>query len=160
MEIKYKQPKLNDSLYGQMYWEDVDDELEPHWFARIDSVPNEKFEVLIETDSPLDFMAIRNTHSTFKKLMADILSIRKRIIQDILGNLQNLVKNRSQRKSIGESLKKNLKISSVKIYYDLSSKIEFSEEGYMDKYINELDDDFYVLLDNEGNYLEAGICDF
>ena len=160
MEIKYKQPKLTDSLYGQMFWEDWDDETEPHWFARIDFIPNEAFEVLIETDSPLDFMAVRHTHPTFKKLMSEFSSIRNQMIQNILDNLNDWAENRTERRALAELLKKPLKIFSVTIYDDLSSEIEFAEDGYREIAISEANDNFYALIDKEGNFVEAGVCDY
>ena len=158
MEIKYKQPKLKDSLYGSMFWEDLDEDTDGHWCAQIDFVPNEEFDLLIEAGS-LDFMAVRNTHSIVKKLIADIPSIRRQMIQAITDNLQDWADNRTERKEILERLKKNLKVFSLKIYYDLSSEIEFSEEGFLDRPIDEWGDNFYVLLDNKGEFLEAGIED-
>ena len=158
MEIKYKQPKLKDSLYGSMFWEDLDEDTDGHWCASIKFVPSEEFDLLIET-APLDFMAVRNTHSIYKKLIADIPSIRRRMIQEILHDLPDIVKDRSHRKSIVERLKKNLNIFSIRIYYDLSSEIEFAEEGFMDRAIEDLEDNFYVLLDNKGDFSEAGISD-
>jgi len=159
MEIPYKQPKLKDSLYGQMFWEDFDEISEPHWFAKIENVPNEEFDVCIETDSPLDFMAVRNSHSTYKKLVENLSSIRRQMIEDILHNIDQWAENRTERKQISASLKKPLKLFSLRIYYDLSSEIVFAEAGYLDKPIQDWDDRFYVLLDNKGEFLEAGVED-
>lgn len=50
-------PKLKDSLYGEMYWEDWD-VLENYWFAKIDNIPNERFELLINAASQADFLAV------------------------------------------------------------------------------------------------------
>jgi hypothetical protein len=159
MPIEYKQPKLKDSLYGQMFWEDFDEYTEPHWFAKIKNVPNEEFDVIIETDSPLDFMAVRNTHSTYKKLVANLPSIRRQMIENILRNIDEWAENQTERKKLSESLKKPLQIFSIRIYYDLSSEIVFAENGYLDKPIQDWDDHFYVLLDKKGEFLEAGVED-
>ena len=141
-----------------IHWEDLDEDTDGHWCAQIDFVPNEEFDLLIEAGS-LDFMAVRNTHSIVKKLIADIPSIRQQMIQNITENLQDWADNRTDRKEILERLKKNLKVFSIKIYYDLSSEIEFSEEGFLDRPIDEWGDNFYVVLDTKGEFLEAGIED-
>jgi len=52
-----RRPKLKDSLYGEMYWEDWD-EFENYWFAKIDNIPNERFELLINAASQADFLAV------------------------------------------------------------------------------------------------------
>ncbi len=159
MEIKYKQPKLKDSLYGEMFWQDFNEDLETNWFARIENVPNEKFEVLIEAESPLDFMAVRNTHSTYKKLIADLPSIRQKMIEDILQNIDEWAETRTERKELRERLNQPLKLCSITIYEDLSSNIEFAEEGYEDLPFDEVLDNLYALISNDGEFLEAGIED-
>ncbi len=159
MEIKYKQPKLKDNLYGEMFWQDWDEDLEKVWFARIDNVPNEEFEVLIETESPLDFIAVRNTHSTYKKLIADLPAIRQKTIDFILANIAEWADNRTERKALRERLNQPFKLYAIKIYYDLSSYIEFAEEDYMNVPIDESRDNFYALIDIKGEFIEAGIED-
>ncbi len=157
METKYKQPKLKDSFYGEMFWQDFDEDSETHWFARIGNVPNEQFEVSIAAESPLDFMAVRNTYSTYKKLLADLPSIRQKTIEYILENIDECAENRTERKELRERLNQPLKLALITIYYDLSSTIEFAQEDYINVPFDELQDNLYALISDDGEFLEAGI---
>ena len=159
MEIKYKQPKLKDSLYGEMFWQNFDEDMETTWFARIENVPNERFEVLIEAESPLDFMAVRNTHSMYKKLLADLPLIRQKTIDFILENIDEWAENRTERKTLRERLNQPLKLSSITIYEDLSSSIEFSEEDYENLPFDEIQDNLYAAISSDGEFLEAGVSE-
>ena len=160
MEIKYKQPKLKDRLYGEMFWQDFDEDVETNWFARIENVPNEQFEVSIEVDSPLDFMAVPNTYSTYKKLLADLPSIRQKTVEYILENIDEWAENRTERKELRERLNQPLKLALITISYDLSATVEFAEEDYKNVSISESLDNLYALISNNGEFLEAGIEDF
>ena len=142
-----------------MFWQDFDEDVETTWFARIENVPNEKFEILIKTESTLDFMAVRNTHSTYKKLIADLPSIRQKTIDFILENIDEWAENRTERKELRERLNQPLNLFSITIYYDLSSNIEFAEEDYMNAPFDESQDNLYALISNDGEFLEAGIED-
>ena len=74
------QPKLKDSLYGQMIWDDE----EFCWFATVENVPNEDFQVYIYSDSPLNFLAVRNTHQTYQRLINDLASFRRRAMREMI----------------------------------------------------------------------------
>lgn len=153
MEIEYKQPKLKDSLYGEMLWEDYDDGSEYFWFSNIADVSGEKFQIYIVAVSPLDFLAVRSTHSTYKKLIADLPEIRRKTISDLLKNEElNFVKKR-QKNSAVEKIEKTLKLQSIKIYSDLSSVICFDSEMFE----GETDEFIFTLIGSDGAFLEAEI---
>ena len=146
-----RRPKLKDSLYGEMYWEDWD-EFENYWFAKIDNIPNESFELLINAASQADFLAVRGTHPTYKNLIGNIASIRGQMVRDILEKSRHLFKNERQRKSVGEKITQTLHLFCIKIFQDLSAEMQFTESD-----LETSEEVFYALIDNEGNLTEAGI---
>lgn len=156
MEIEYKRPKLRDKVYGEMFWEDWDED-EAYWYAPMKDETGNTFSLLIRADSPLDFMAPRNTHSTYQNLLENINSIRAETVDKIMENSRRLFIKKRQRNSAGEVIKKNLKLFSIKIYPDLSSEVEFVGNIAEDK---DPDETFYALIDPEGNLIEAGIKEF
>jgi hypothetical protein len=146
-------PKLKDKLYGEMFWEEWD-EGEAYWYTPIKDESGERFELLIRADSQADFLSVAATHSAYKKLLGNINSIRDRTVGEIMENSTRLFKKKRQRRFIGEEIKKHLKLFSIKIYPDLSAMIEFTGN------VSEVEDPeeiFYALVDDEGDFIEAGI---
>ena len=148
----FERTKLRDRLYGEMFWEEWD-EYESYWYAPMKDASGIQFSLLIRADSPTDFMTVGGTHSTYKRLLENINSIRGEMMNEIMEN-SRLFKKKRQRNSAGEVFKKNLKLFSIKIYSDLSSEISFIGEVAEDE---DPDETFYALLDTEGNLTEAGI---
>lgn len=146
-----RRPKLKDGLYGEMYWNDWDD-FESHWFSRIENIPNEDFDLLIAADSQTDFLAVRGTHATFKKLLENIDEIRGQMIENILKNARELFQKNRQRKSAAETLKQKVRLYSIIIYQDLSAELNFAEKDDEDP-----DELFYATIDEKGILVEAGI---
>jgi hypothetical protein len=153
MEIEYKQPKLKDKLYGEIFWDDWDEE-ESFWYAPMKTDSGERFDLLIRADSPTDFMTVGRTHSTYRKTLENLASIRDEMRADILENSRRVFKKKRERDSFGEALKKNLRLFSVKIYSDLSAEVAFAPVVGEDE---DPDETFYALLDKEGEMIEAGI---
>ena len=149
----FERTKLKDRFYGEMFWEEWDED-EAYWFAPMKDVSGEQFSLLIRADSPTDFMTVGGTHSTYKRLLENINSIRAEMVDEIMENSRRLFKKKRQRNSAGEVFKKNLRLFSIKIYSDLSSEVSFIGEVGEDE---DPDETFYALLDTEGNLIEAGI---
>lgn len=147
-------PKLKDSLYGEMYWEDWD-EFENCRFAKIDNVPNQSFELLINAASQADFLAVTGTHTTYKNLIENLVSIRSLMVQDILDNSRRLFKKERQRKFVGEKITQTLRLFRIKIFQDLSAEMQFAKND-----LETSEEVFYALIDNEGNLTEAGMREF
>lgn len=146
-----RRPKLKDGLYGVMYWNDWDD-FENHWFARIENVPNEDFDLLVIAESQADFLAVGGTHATYKKLLANIDELRGQMIGNILEKMRELFKKTRQRKSAAETLKQKMRLYSITIYQDLSAELQFAERDDEDP--EEL---FYATIDKTGILVEAGV---
>lgn len=148
-------PKLKDKIYGEMFWEEWDAD-ENYWYAPMKTDAGDGFSLLIRADSPTDFMTVGGTYATYKRLLENVNSIRGEMIDEIMENSRRLFKKKRQKNSISEEMKKSLKLFSVKIYSDLSSEISFIGEVAENE---DPDETFYALIDNEGNFIEAGIED-
>lgn len=154
MEIEYKQPKLKDKIYGEMFWEDWDED-EAFWYAPMtDAKTGERYDLLIGAVSPVDFLAVSATHSTFGKLSERLDAIRDEMMAEILEKSRRLFKKQRQRASFGEAVKKSLRLYSIKIFQDLSATVEFVPVVPEDE---DPPEKFYALLDADGDLIEAGI---
>ncbi len=148
-----QRPKLKDSLYGEMFWDDWDEE-QSYWYAPIAMDSGEKFDLLICADSQADFLAVAGTRQTYQKLLQNLGSIRDEMMDEIMENSRQLFKKKRQRDSAGEVIKKNLRLFSIKIFSDLSSEVSFVGKVAEDE---DPDETFYALLDENCEMLEAGI---
>ncbi len=148
-------PKLKDKVYGEMFWEEWDED-ESYWYAPMEDEADGRFELLIRADSPTDFLAVGFTHSTYRRLIENITAIRDETVAEIMENSRELFKKKRQRNSAVEVIKKNLKLFSIKIYSDLSAEVEFVGNVEEDE---DPDEVFYALIDTEGNLTEAGISE-
>lgn len=148
-------PKLKDKIYGEMFWEEWDAD-EAYWYAPMKIGSGRQFSLLIRADSPTDFMTVGGTHSTYKRLLENLNSIRGEMVDEIMENSRELFKKKRQKISAGENLKKNLQLFSIKIFSDLSSTIDFIGNVPEDEDIEET---FYVALDTKGELVEAGISE-
>lgn len=155
MEFGYKQPKLKDKIYGQMYWDDIGDDA--FWFAKIIDESESDFDVLIYAESPVDFLAVSRTHSTYKRLIENITGILDKTVDNILENSRELFKKQRQRKGAGNNIKKNLRLYCIKVYPDLSATVEFTEKVSEDEDPEEI---FFADFDEEGKFIEAGVSEF
>lgn len=153
MEIEYKRPKLKDKVYGEMFWEDWDED-EAYWYAPMQDATGNTYSLLIRADSPLDFFAVGGTHSAYRKIIENLDSIRDRMVDEIMENSQRLFKKKRQRISAGKAFKSTLRLFGIKIYSDLSTEVEFVGNYAEDE---DPDETFYALIDPEGNLTEAGI---
>lgn len=149
----FERTKLKDALYGEMFWEEWD-ESEAYWSVQVKTDSGDDFSLLISADSPSDFMAVRMTHSTYKRILENVNSIRDEMIAEIMENSRRLLKKKRQRDSFAELIKKKLGLFSIKIYSNLSATVEFAEKVAEDEDHSEV---FYALLDADGKLSEAGI---
>ena len=147
-------PTLKDKIYGQMFWEEWDED-ESYWYAPMEGEAGEQFSLLIRAASPVDFLTVGGTHSTYQRLLENIKTIREETVREVLENSRQLFKKKRQRDSFGDVLKKNLKLFSIKIYQDLSAEVEFADR----KEDEDVEEVFYALIDNQGNFAEAGISE-
>lgn len=146
---------MKDKIYGEMFWEEWGED-ECYWYAPIKSDSGADFQLLIRADSPMDFMMVGGTHSTYKMLLENINSIRDEMIDEIMENSRGLFKKKRQKQAAGEALKKSLRLFSIKIYPDLSSSVEFIGRVPEDE---DPDEVFYALLEPDGSLIEAGISE-
>ena len=142
------QPKLKDGLYGQMIWDDE----EFCWLATIENVPNENFQVYVYSDSPLNFLAVRNTHRAYQRLIGDLASIRRQAMREMIETNKNIPAKKRERKFIAEVIEKELKVFSVSIYKDLSSAIHFDAEIFEEEFI-------VAFIGANGEFLEARLSE-
>lgn len=153
MEFNYRQPKLNDGLYGEMRWEDYDEDGEYMWFADINDEVNGRFQVYIIADSPSEFMAVRNTHSTYKKLLADLPNIRRKSVLELVENEEIGFNKQRQKKFAVEKIEKTLELHSIKIFQDLSAIICFDSETLL----GDSDEFIFTSIGSDGEVLESEI---
>jgi hypothetical protein len=154
MEFAFKQPKLKDSLYGEMFWEDFD-EYQSFWYAPMKTEKGERFDLLIRADSQADFLAVRGTHATYRRIMERLDAICDEMLGEILRD-SLLLKKRRQRDSAAEKMKKSLRLFAIKIAGDLSAEVQFVER------VGETEDPgevFYAVLDPKGNLDDVGVED-
>ena len=151
-----QRPKLKDKVYGEMVWEDWDED-EAYWYAPMKNEQGDEFSLFIRAFSPTDFMTVGGTHSAYRRLLENINVIRSEMVDEIMENSSHLFINKRQRRSAGEVVKKNLKLYSIKIYSDLSSEIEFTDEIGEDEAPDEI---LFALVDNQGKFTEAGVSKF
>jgi len=141
-------PKLKDSLYGEMLW---DDEFEC-WFARVENVADESFDILIYSQSPLNFFAVKSTHQTYQRLIADLPAIRRQAFRELIENDKRISPKRRERRFMAETLEKKVEIFSITIYEDLSSEIRYDAEIFDDEWI-------VVLIGANGEFLDVGVTE-
>ncbi|MGI9056874.1 MAG: hypothetical protein ACR2F2_13850 [Pyrinomonadaceae bacterium] len=153
MEFNSRQPKIKDSLYGEMLWEDDYEDGEYMWFADIEDEINGQFQIYIIADSPSEFMAVRNTHSTYKKLLADLPNVRKKTVLDLIKNEEIEFNKKRQNNFAIEKIEKTLELHSIKIYQDLSSTVCFDSEMLL----GDSDEFIFTLIGSDGKVLEAEI---
>lgn len=144
--------KLTDKIYGQMLWEEWDDD-EAYWFAPL-NIDGKKVEFLIEADSPLDFFAVGRTHSVYQRIVQMQDVIRAEMVRLILEKSRELFKKKRQRNAARDVISKNLKLSSIKIYQELSAEIRFVGNVAEDP-----EEIFHALIDAEGKLVDAGILE-
>ncbi len=151
MKFEYKQPTMKDSLYGKMYWEDFD--YVGDWFSHVDDDVNGEHEVHIAAESQSEFMAVRNSHTVYKRLLADLPNIRRKTVLELLENEElGFAKNKHKKFAV-EKIEKTLKLHSIKIYYDASAKIAFDSEM-----LGEDSDEFiFAYVEPDGELAEADI---
>lgn len=150
----FTRPKLTDKIYGQMFWEDWDED-EAYWYAPVE-IEGERVSLLIEADSPMDFFAAARTHSTYQRILQTKNSIRAEMVAEVLENSRELFKKKRQKISAGETISKNLKLFSIKIFQDLSAEINFVGNYPEDE---DPDETFYALIDDKGKLIDAGISE-
>ncbi len=155
MEFEYKQPKLKDSIYGEMGWED-DIDFEQYWFARVENDVHGEYEVLIYADSPADFMAVRGTHSTYNRILTELSQIKLESIRYIIENAEDVRFQRSRQKEFAvKKIESGLRLFCVKIYQDLSSEVVFDSEMF-----DETDEFIFTDLTADGELVESSIDTF
>lgn len=147
-----QRPKLKDKVYGEMFWEDWEED-DMFWYAPMKTDAGERFDLSICADSQANFLAVVGTHSTYRRIMENLDSILTEMLAEILKN-SRLLKKKRERKSAGETIKKELRLFSVKIFQDLSSTVEFVEKVGDDE---DPDEKFYALIDEKGGMLRAGV---
>lgn len=153
MEFNSRQPKIKDSLYGEMLWEDDDEDGEYMWFADIEDEINGRFQVYIIAESPTEFMAVRNTHSTYKKLLADLPDIRKKTVLELIKNEEIEFDKKRQKDLAVKKIEETLELHSIKIYQDLRSTVCFDSETLL----GDSDEFIFTLIGSDGKVLEAEI---
>lgn len=154
MPIEYKQPKLKDSLYGEMLWENDFDET--YWFSRIRDAAIGEHEILIYADSPSDFMAVRGTHRTYQNILSGLAKIKSDSARYLLENERDLRFQKSRHKDFAaKKIEGELQIFCVKIFQDLSSTVIFDSEMF-----DETDEFVFTLLANDGGFIESSINTF
>jgi hypothetical protein len=154
MEIEYKQPKLKDSLYGEMLWED--DFEEQYWFARIKNNEVGEHEVLVYADSPTDFMFVRLTHSTYRKILENLAKIKHQSSLYLLKNEKDLPFEKNRHKEfVVKKIESGLQLFCIKIYQDLSSEVIFDSEMF-----DETDEFIFTALEPNGEFAESSIDTF
>lgn len=145
------QPKLKDSVYGEMFWEDESE----WWFARVEDKRHGGFEIMIHCESPLNFFAVRNTHSTFRKLLDEIPSIKRKSVRELFENEEVRFQKARHKSQAAEMVEQKLELFSITIYEDLSAEVVFDSEMFDDT-----DEFVFAHVDENGDLLEAAIATF
>ena len=142
-------PNLQDKLYGEMKWDDE----EFCWFSFVEVVPGDRIQVCVYAETPLDFLAVRNTHQTYNRLLDKTIELRQRAMREIIGNNTKISPKKRERQFMANMLEKELRLFSVMIYEDLSATVYFDAE------IFEEDELVQVLIGANGEFLQASVSD-
>lgn len=154
MPIEYKQPKLKDSLYGEMLWED--DFEDSHWFSTISDAATGEHEILIYADSPSDFMAVRGTHRTYQNILSNLAKIKSDSVKYLLENEPDVLFQKSRHKKFAaKKIEGELRLFCIKIFQNLSSTVIFDSEIF-----DETDEFVFTFLEDEGGFVESSIDTF
>src|SRR5690349_7193505 len=118
-EFEFKRPRLKDKIYGELVWNDWDDEDDNfYWYGRIKDETGEEIEIVIYAESSIDFLAVGRTHSIYKRLIENLAQILDKTIEKALKDSLVLFKKARQRISAENTIKKKLRLHGIKIYSD------------------------------------------
>ncbi len=115
---------LRDKIYGEMNWDDETF----CWISFIENVPNEEFQICVYAETPLDFLAVRNTHQTYERLIGEISQIRHRAMREIIENNNRISPKKRERRIVANIIEKELKLGSIEIFDDLSADVFFDSD--------------------------------
>ncbi len=131
------------------------DGLTKFWVSQMDDEEQGEFELLIQADSPMNFLAVRNTHQTFDRLMMNLdWTIEAAALEIVTNNGKHTKK--SEKLYYGNLLAKTLSLSCLVLIADLSSEMFFSSFVWEE---SNLDGEIHVLLDSDGKIIDVHIDD-
>ncbi len=140
---------LRDKIYGEMNWDDESF----CWVTFIENVPNEEFQVCIYAETPLDFLAVRNTHQTYERLIGEISRIRHWAMREIIENNNRISSKKRERKVMANIIEKELKLGYIEIFDDLSAEVYFDSDIFVE---GEL---IKVVIGANGEFLKAVVTE-
>lgn len=140
---------LRDKIYGEMNWDDESF----CWVTFIENVPNEEFQVCIYAETPLDFLAVRNTHQTYERLIGEISRIRQWAMREMIENNNRISSKKRERKLIANIIGKELKLGYIEIFDDLSAEVYFDSDIFVE---GEL---IKVVIGANGEFLKAVVTE-
>lgn len=140
---------LRDKIYGEMNWDDESF----CWVSFIENVPNEEFQICVYAETPLDFLAVRNTHQTYERLIGEISRIRQRAMREMIENDKRLSPKKRERKVMANIIEKELKLASIEIFEDLSADVFFDSDIFVE---GEL---IKVMIGANGEFLKAVVTE-
>lgn len=141
-------PKLKDKIYGEMNWEQWEDDY-GFWFSRIKDEEYESFDLLIRAASPMSFLAAGNTHQIFEDLLLNLPSIRNQAVQRIFKNTR-LFPKKKERNHVKKVFEQMLELTSIMIFEDLSSEI-----GFVATVLKKKDSRVVVFVGSECEFLDV-----
>ena len=103
-------PKLQDKIYGKMKWDDE----ELCWSSFVEVIPGDRIQVFIYAETPLDFLAVRNTYQTYNRLLDKTIELRQWAMREITGNNARISPKKRERQFIANMIEKELRLFSAK----------------------------------------------
>lgn len=143
-------PKLKDKVYGEMIWEQWEDDLGV-WYSRMKDDEYEMYEIYIHAKSPMDFLAVGRTHKTYQNLMLNLPFIQTQAAQYFFKN-SDIFPKKKERYYVSRIFSEMLEMISITIYEDLSSEIHF-----LATVLEENDSTMVALVNPQGEFIEAFI---
>lgn len=140
-------PKIKDKIYGEMNWEEWDYDY-GFWFSNIEDEEFGEFEMLVHSNSLMDFLAVRNTHKTYNSLMINLPIIIDKALEKIFKEGKIFTK-RKERRHVKKVFGQHLELVSIKIFSDLNSEITFTATIQGDT-----DTELAILLDESLNIID------
>ena len=141
-------PTIKDTIYGEMNWEEWGVDFGA-WYSRMEYEENESFDLHIRANSPMDFLAIRNTHQTYQSLLVNLPIIQQQASHYLLKD-SKIIPKKKERNRVSKVLGQNLRIFSIIIYEDLSSEINFDAT-----LLDDIDTTVIALISSDGKLLDA-----
>lgn len=119
------------------------------WFSQMESEEYEAFDLIIRAKSPMNFLAVGNTHQTYQSLLINLPIIQQQASQHLIKD-SKLFPKKKQRNRVINIFGRNLRLISMLIFEDLSAEINFNAT-----LLEESDTTVIVQIGSDGKLFDA-----